>query len=470
MLTAAIGSLLTLLFCVTSGTAQTAALPDSIDRFVRAELARQRIPGMSVALLRGDSVLLARGYGLADVERGVPATESTLFTVGSVSKQFTAAAIVLLSQQGRLRLEDPITRYLPEGKGVWGGVTIRHLLTHTSGIPQDTTLDSSRDYSESELVRSAARPLEFKPGKLESYSSTGYALLGVIIHRVTGLFWGDFVRDQIFRPLGMRTARVNSDTNTVANRAAGYYLVNDTLQKPDPVSPSLDAAADCCLSLSVRDLAQWAIGLNQGKVLGPAGLELSWTPVRLNNGGTYPYGFGWNLFEQRGYRRIGHSGAWQGSHATIQRYPDFDLTVIVLLNLGQANSEGIAVGIAGLVEPALTPPHLLTRRPQGATPPTSIDRLLRRIASGSEARLVTPEFRDTFPGPRRELIGGLLQAIHAWTPLGCDNVRDRRIFRLRSRIEHICYAKGTTQQASLLFTVLYGSDWRAAGLDNFFGI
>jgi CubicO group peptidase (beta-lactamase class C family) len=349
-------------------------------------------------------------------------------------------------------------------------VTIRHLLTHTSGIPEDTTLDWRRDYSESELVRSAAQPLQFEPGELESYSSTGYDLLGVIIHRVTGVFWGDFVRDHIFRPLGMRTARVNSDTDILPNRAAGYYFVNDTLKNPEWVSPSINATAGGGLSFSVRDLARWATGLNHAKVLSRAALEMSWTPVRLNDAGTYPYGLGWNLFEQRGYRRIGHSGAWRGSHATVQRYPDFNLTVIVLLNLGQANSEGIAVGIAGLVEPALTPPHRLASPLKGATPPTSIEQLLRSVASGSESALVTPELRATFPSPRRQLIGGLLKEIRTWTPLGCERVADRGIARLRSRIEHICYAKGTAKQGSLLLTVLYGSGWRAAGLDNFFGI
>lgn len=462
-------SAIALLFCVCRAAAQTPALP-GIDRFVRAELERQRIPGMSVAVLRGDSVLLTKGYGLANVERRVPATDSTLYNVGSLTKPFTAAGIVLLTQQRRLRLEDPITRYLPEGSAEWEGVTIRHLLTHTSGIPQDTSLDSRRDYSESELVRSAVRPLEFKPGALESYSSTGYDLLGVIIHRVTGTFWGDFVRDHIFRPLGMRTARINSDTDSLANRASGYFLVNDTLQSPEPVSRSINAVAGGGLSFTVRDLAQWARGLNHGKVLGRAGLELSWTPVQLNKAGTYPYGLGWNIVEQRGYRRIGHSGSWQGFHATIQRYPEFNLTVIVLLNLGQANSEGIAVGIAGLLEPVLTPPHLLPRPIKGATPPASIDRLLRAIASRTEAQLVTSEFRDTFPGPRRELIAEFLESIHTWAALGCDDVRGRGISRLRSRIEHICYAKGTAKQGSLLFTVLYGSGWRAAGLDNVFGI
>ena len=463
-------SLILLLFCVSEAAAQTRAVPDTIDGFIRAELERQRIPGMSVAILRGDTVLLARGYGFANLEHRVPATDSTVYAVGSLSKQFTAAAIVLLSEQGRLGLDDPISRYLPEGSAVWSAVTIRHLLTHTSGVPEDTTLDWHRDYSESELVRSAAQPLEFEPGVLESYSSTGYALLGVIIHRVTGVPWGDFVRDQIFRPLDMRTARVNSDTDVVPNRSAGYYFVNDTLKNPDWASPSINATADCCLSFTVLDLARWAIGLNHGKVLGRAGLEMSWTPIKLNNGGTYPYGFGWNIFEQRGYRRLGHSGAWRGFHATLQRYPEFDLTVIVLLNLGQANSEGIAVGIAGLLEPALTPPHLLASRIPGATPPKPIDQLLRAIASDTESALVTTDFKASFPRPRRELIAGLLKAIDTWTMLGCDPVRDRGITRFRSRIEHICYAKGTAKQGSFLFTVLYASRWRAAALDNFFGI
>jgi CubicO group peptidase (beta-lactamase class C family) len=466
-----ISLLITVLIGVTSSTAQAPASLDRVDRFIRAELARQRIPGISVAVLRGDSVLLAKGYGFANLEPRLPATDSTLFTVGSLTKQFTAAAIVLLSQQGRLQLEDRITRYLPEGSAVWKGVTIRNLLTHTSGVPDDTTLDDRREYSESELVRSAAgQPLLFEPGELQSYSSTGYNLLGVIIHRVSGVFWGDFLQDHIFRPLGMRTARVNSDAGRLPNRASGYFLVNDTLQIPEPVSRSINALAGGGLSFTVRDLAQWAIGLNHGKVLGRAGLELSWTPVRLNNAGTYPHGLGWNIVEQRGYRRIGHSGAWQGMHATIQRYPDFDLTVIVLLNLGQANSEGIAVGIAGLLEPALTSPHHVPGGLKGATPPKSIEHLLSAIASGGEGQLVTPELKATFPQPRREIIASFLQMIHTWTPLGCDNVGDRRISRLRSTIEHICYAKGTGKQGSLLITVPYTSGWRAAGVDNVFGI
>ena len=454
----------------TSVVAQAPALPDTIDRFVRAELARQRIPGMSVAVLRGDSVLLARGYGFANAEQHAPATDSTVYGVGSLTKPFTAAAIVLLSQQGKLELDDPIAKYLPEGSKVWSRATIRQLLTHTSGVPEDTTLDYVRDYTETQLVRSAAQPLQFTPGDRESYSSTGYALLGIIIHRVSGQPWGDFVRDQIFRPLGMRTARVNSDSDVIPNRANGYYLDADTLQHGERVSASINSMADCCLSFTVQDLARFAIGLNHAKPLGRAGLELSWTPVRLNDGGSYPYGLGWNIVEQRGYRRIGHSGAWRGFHATFQRYPDFDLTVIVLLNMSQANSEGIAVGIAGLVEPRLTRPDLLSSPIRGTNPPTPIDRLLRALADKTDSSLVTPELRATFPTDRRAIVASFVKAIDTWTPLGCDSVGKRRISRLRSTIEHICYAKGTGKPGSLLFTVLYDKNWRAAGLDNVFGI
>jgi CubicO group peptidase (beta-lactamase class C family) len=463
--------LLALLLLAPAAAAQTNTTVDSIDRYVRSELTRQRVPGMSVAVLRGDRVLLARGYGYANVEHHVAATDSSVYPVGSVSKQFTAAGIVMLSQQGRIRLDDRVIRYLPEGSAVWPSVTIRHLLTHTSGVPQDTALDWRRDYTETELVRSAAaQPLEFTPGERHSYSSTGYALLGIIIHRVTDQRYGDFIRQRLFRPLGMLTARVNSETDIVPNRAAGYYLANDTLKNQDWVSPSINSAADCCLSFTVRDMAQWAIGLNHGKVLGRAGLKLIWTPLRLSDGGSYPYGFGWNLTQQRGYRRIGHSGAWRGFQATVQRYPDFDITVVVLANLSQANPEGIALGIAGLLEPALTSPHLLKTRLPGATPPTSLEKLLRDIASGRDSAEVTPEFRASFPASRRELIAGIVKAVETWTFLGCEGVRGRGIARLRSRIEHICYAKGTAGGGGALFTLLFGSDWRLAAVDNVFGI
>src|SRR5713101_517749 len=154
--------------CPHGAAAQGRSVLDSVNRYVAAEMARQHIPGASVAIMRGDRVVLARGYGVANVELSVGASDSTVYQSGSVGKQFTAAAIVMLSEQGMLGLDDTITRWLPEGTGVWNRITVRHLLTHTSGIAEytDSTFDYRRDYTEDQLVRfAAARPLDFAPGE-----------------------------------------------------------------------------------------------------------------------------------------------------------------------------------------------------------------------------------------------------------------------------------------------------------------
>ena len=456
------------LLVAAAAAAQTPATLDSIDRYVRTEVTRYRIPGLSLAVLRGDSVVLARGYGYANVEHRVPATDSTVYQSGSVGKQFTAAAIVMLAEQGRLSLDDSITRFLPDGPATWRGITIRHLLTHTSGIADytDSTLDTRRDYTEDELVRLAAKqPLEFAPGDRWNYSNTGYVLLGIIIHRVTGVFYGDFLQDHVFRPLRMRTTRIISEADIIPNRAAGYHLVNDTLKNQDWVSPSLNTTADGALYFSVRDLAQWAIALNHWKIPSRAGLEASWTPVRLNSGGTYPYGFGWQVTQQRGYRRIGHGGAWQGFRTAIQRYPDFDLTVIVLDNLEQSLPEAMAVTIAGILEPRLTPPHMLRRAPSEVKPPQPIDRLLQDIAGGVETTHLTPGLEAFISDPLREGVGRRLKGARGWTFVGCDPVEGRGISRLGTQVVQICYAKGLGAAPNSLVTVLYGADWRAAGFD-----
>ncbi|HEV2750917.1 MAG TPA: serine hydrolase domain-containing protein [Gemmatimonadales bacterium] len=459
--------LLQLVVTVAAGGQSPAGL-DSIDRYIGAELGRYHIPGASVAVLRGDSVVLARGYGYANLELRVPASDSTVYQSGSVGKQFTAAAVVMLAEQGRLSLDDPITRYLPEGPDGWRRITIRHLLTHTSGIGDytDSTLDVRRDYTEADMVRLAARQaLEFAPGERWSYSNTGYVLLGVIIHRVTGVFYGDFLQEHVFRPLGMRTTRIISEADLVPNRAAGYHLVGDTLKNQEWVSPSLNTTADGALYFTVRDLAQWAVALNHWRIPSRTGLEAIWTPVRLNSGGTYPYGFGWRIAQQRGLRRIGHSGAWQGFETTIQRYPDFDLTVIVLDNLAESTPETMAMSIAGMLEPRLVPPHLMQPVSSGGQPPQGIDQLLRDVATEAASACITPGLSAFLSADQRERVARELKGATGWTFVGCDGVEGRGIARLGTQVARICYSKGQGAAPNALVTVLYGADWRAAGID-----
>jgi CubicO group peptidase (beta-lactamase class C family) len=252
---------------------------------------------------------------LANVELRVPASDSTVYQSGSMGKQFTAALVEMLVAQGKLRLDDSIARWFPEGASVWRGVTVRRLLTHTAGIAEytDSTFDYRKDYTEDQLVKFAAsRSLDFQPGERWSYSNTGYLLLGALIRRVSGQFYGDLLRDSVFRPLGMNASRVISEADIVPNRAAGYQLVNGELKNQDWVAPMLNTTADGALYFTVRDLTKWAVALNDRRVVGASLLDTAWTSVRLSDGATYPYGFGWYLAPQAGQRRIAHTGSWQG--------------------------------------------------------------------------------------------------------------------------------------------------------------
>ena len=194
---------------------------DVIDTIVREEMTAQRIPGMAVAMIQADRVISAKGYGLANVEHNVAVTDQTMFQSGSLGKQFTAAAVMLQVEDGKLALTDPINKFFANAPDAWRAITVRHLLTHTSGIPDynDGQLDYRKDYSEDELVTFATGlPLDFTPGAEWKYSNTGYILLGAIIRKVSGSFYGDVLRDRVFKPLGMTTARVISEADVVANR------------------------------------------------------------------------------------------------------------------------------------------------------------------------------------------------------------------------------------------------------------
>jgi len=442
----------------------------AVDRYVGDEIRREHVPGVSVAIVRGGRVVLARGYGQANVELHVPATDSTVYQSGSVGKQFTAALILRLAAAGRLGLDDPIRRHLPEGPPSWDSITVRHLLTHTSGIAEytDSAVDFRRDYTEDELVRVASRlPPLFRPGDRWSYSNTGYLLLGAIIHRVTGTFYGDLLRSEIFAPLGMRTARIISEADIVPNRAAGYQLAGDTLHNQDWVAPGLNTTADGALYLTVHDLARWVIGWDAGRVLAAGDREAAWTPVRLNGGDTYPYGFGWDLSELRTARRVGHTGAWQGFRTSIQRFPAQDLTVIVLANLAEAHPEAMSLAIAGLLSPALVPPHRLAGPLPGPRPSVPIEELLGRLADGRDFALVTSDLRSFLGQAERHEWQEALGKVTRWTALGCEPPRDHPITRLGADVAWVCYARAEGPSNRFAVTALYTPDWRAVDVEGY---
>ncbi len=376
--------LLLLGLAVARPAAAQGALRERIDSFVRAEMARQNVPGVAIGIVRHGTVFLAKGYGFANLEHQVPVGPETLFQSGSVGKQFTAMAVMLQVEAGKLTLADPLTKFFPDAPAAWQAITVRHLLTHTSGIPDlEGMLDYRKDYTDEELARFCyALPLEFTPGSRWNYSNSGYVLLGIIVNRVAGAFYGQILSQQVFKPAGMTTARVISEEDIIPHRAAGYRLVKGELKNQEWVAPSLNTTADGSLYVSLRDMIAWDAAVQARALLTPASWQEILTPVRLNSGATYPYGFGWGLEERGGKPLHQHSGGWQGFTTQFSRFLGDSLSIIVLTNSGSASPSRFADGIAGLLNPALAAPPL-TPIPDGEPQVTSrLVALLERARAG----------------------------------------------------------------------------------------
>ncbi len=365
-----------------------------VDELVKTEMKLQRIPGLSLAVVKDGQIVLAKGYGLANVEHQVPAKAETIFQSGSMGKQFTAMAVMMLVEAGKLSLSDPITKYFPDSPAAWKNITVRHLLTHTAGTtdyPRD--FDFRRDYTEDELLKRAqAVPLAFQPGEKWAYSNLGYVLLGILIHKASGQFYGDYLQERVFRPLGMTTAQIISEADIVPNRAAGYQLVQGQIKNQNWVSPTLNTTADGALYLTVYDVAKWDAALYTEKLVKKESLVAMWTPVKLNNGKDERYGFGWAVSDVRGHRLIDHGGTWQGFKSYIARYVDDKLTVIVFANLRQANPSRIAQKVAGIYHADLAPPVAEAIADKEPAVTARAKEIVRKATEGSlDASSFTPE-------------------------------------------------------------------------------
>lgn len=338
-------------FQVTAGAA-------AVDDFVEQYRAKKQIPGLALLVIRDGAIRVSKGYGIANVEHQVPVKPQTIFQSGSVGKQFTATAVLMLAEQNKLQVSDPVSKYL-KVPDAWKGITIRHLLTHTSGLgdyPESFSLQ--KDYTEEELFAMiTAQSLLFAPGEKWNYSNLGYVTLGILIRKVSGQFYGDFLKEYIFGPTGMKTARVISESDIVPNRASGYTLADGQLKNQEWVSPTLNTTADGSLYFSIEDLAKWDFALNGETLLKKSNLEQMWTPVTLNDGRTEPYGYGWMVAKTKsGKRVIEHGGVWQGFTSHIARYPDHKITVVALCNRAGCDSTYVAHRVAGIFEPDLSPP------------------------------------------------------------------------------------------------------------------
>ena len=368
-------------------TATAVVRADDLDDYIKVEMHRKRIPGLSIAIVREGKVVRAKGYGSANIELSSPATENTIYQIGSITKQFTATLIMMLAADGKIGLDNRIVDRLPKLPTAWGAVTIRHLLTHTSGIKDYTEakgFDQKRrlDSTRAELLDLVVEePLQFPPGEQWQYCNTNYLLLGMLIEEITGKEYAQFLAERILQPLGMGHTRVNDPQALIPNRAQGYIRIARSVQNAQYFSP-LNAFGAGDLISTVGDLAKWDATLYTEKLLKSSSFQEMWTPVALRKGETAEYGFGWDVKSENGHRLLSHGGNITGFSSGILRFVDDKLTVIVLTNFGGINAERIALGIAGQVQPELGKKEELPIADRDSKTTERLKRVFARMMNG----------------------------------------------------------------------------------------
>lgn len=330
---------------------------DEVDKFVQSQLAEKHIPGAAIAVIKNGKIIKSKGYGLASVEFNIPATPETVFEIGSVSKQLTAAGILLLMEDGKLNLDEKISKYLPNTPTTWEKVTVRNLLTHTSGIKSYSSLEGfnlSKRLKQADFIKALAPyPLDFETGTNYIYSNSGFNLLAFIIESVSGKSYWEFMRQRIFIPLGMTKTADRDPQFIIANRATGYEWRDNRLVGRDYELTDLFGAGS--IVSTVLDLAKWDAALRNDTLLKKETKAEMWKPLTFNDGKTYPYGFAWRISDIRGHKLIAHSGQTAGFGASVSRFVDDDLTVIALTNLGESGMGTlIAQGVAKILIPSMS--------------------------------------------------------------------------------------------------------------------
>lgn len=348
------------------GVTQTTRL--DVDQYMQGQLVAQRIPGMSLVVVQDGQVIYAKGYGYASLESARPVKPEDRFNIGSISKTFAASAVMLLVEEGKMSLDDTLDRYLDNTPPHWSGITIRHLLGHTSGLMRDpdqafqaALLANQVIADDAALERYKAYPLLWTPGAQHGYSNIGYGIVGIIIGKVTGKHYVDFLRERLFSPLGMGSARQIVHGLPETGFAKGYEL-NGGKRVPvlsNQAQSVYLGMAPGGIQLSAMDMAKWDAALYGETILKTSTLDLMWTNHSLVQpaNGTDPdiyYGLGWQLRIQSGVRWVYHSGGMPGHVADFMRYPERKITVIVLANLdGNANPRVVQRAVARMFDPAL---------------------------------------------------------------------------------------------------------------------
>jgi CubicO group peptidase (beta-lactamase class C family) len=377
---------------------------DEVDDYVNRQMRRQHVAGLSLAVVKDGKLMKAKGYGLANVELKVQATPETVYNIASIGKQFTATAIMLLVEEGKMGLDDKITNHLSGLPPPWSPVTVRQLLTHTSGIKNYTSLPDFQKLARSPLTISelvqmlAAYPMEFRPGEKWSYCNTGYHLLAAIIEKVSQRPYMDFLKERIFAPSGMDSTRGYNWQSIITNRASPYSWEDEALRNAEYLDYSWAFGAGAVAS-TVLDMVKWDAALSANKLLPKKRWDEMWTAVKLNDGSSFPYGFGWHVQTEPDDpgRVIWHGGGDPGFLSADFHWIDDRTTVIVFLTAGsswlpngQDSSGDIGLGVSRRYIPRLVSKPIEDTAPQITA---KMKTVLETLISGTlDANLISPKW------------------------------------------------------------------------------
>lgn len=413
---------LLLMLCFSSS-----AQADRLDKFIVEQMQKRKIPGLSVAVVREGKLVRADGYGVANLELKVLASENTVYEIGSISKQLASEALMLLVEDGKIGLDDSINKYLPaNAPQIWEKITVRDLLNHTSGLKDWTEIKEfsyRREYSAEEFIALVKDfPLGFQPKESWTYSNTNLPLVGIIVERASGQPFEAFVTERILKPLNLPTMRFKHQEDVVPNRATGYEWRNDRWENGEPFRPKIIAASGGILASAV-DLAKWWEAVLQGRIVNKTSLDQMLAPARINDGRTVAHGFAFFIDSFNGHKMIQHFGSTVGGFGSIVRYyPKEKVTVAVIGNLedGGFGAEYIAKRVADFYVPGAFIGGLKeivdTKQTENSL------QILKDIAAGKNPEILSANYAAKVSENFRRNTGENLKQMKSFKYLGTEKI------------------------------------------------
>ena len=442
---------------------------DPVDDYVRSQLKARNLPGLSLAVVKDGRIVKSQGYGLASLELEAPATAQTVYEIGSISKQFAADAILLLVEDGKVALDDPLSKYVDGTPPAWSAVTIRHVLTHTAGFADFDTgnigFSYRREYTAREFIELLARqPLQFVPGERWNYTNA-FPLLGLVVERASGLLLHGLCSRQNLqaaRPRRQPGSRWRARSCPFAPTATCSRMA--TYRHGETLRPAI-IAPNGGVMMNVVDFAKWDIAITGGRLLRPESMKAMTTPVRLNDGRTVSHGLGWFMDQFNGHPFGAHWGTTVTGHsAVIRRYVDDGVTVIVMANLDDAGAgvDAISKRIADLYVPGVAIQGLTPRADPNPAESARLRTLVSSVAAGVDAP-DAPGLSARLPAPVRARIETALKTATAFEFLGEETVGASH-FNLDPALAKLRRYRAVTAAGMRYFTLRLSADGKLLGI------